>query len=467
MIYREEREIWSEGIIEEENGRLKVKDPESFRKKTVNNLVDTIVLGESSYLKKLSCWIAYETGLHLGIIPFSIHDFYKARARCELGNFTVPAINLRTLTFDLARAVFRAARNINASAFIFEIAKSEIGYTQQRPLEYASMVILAGIKEGYSGPLFIQGDHFQIKAKSFFEDRDREIEGLKKLIKEAIDASFYNIDIDSSTLVDLSKEDYQEQQRLNYEVCALATCYIRENQHPGIEISIGGEIGEVGGKNSTVEDLDAFMKGYLKNIEGLEPISKISVQTGTFHGGVVLPDGSIARVNIDFDTLKKLSELARNKYGMAGAVQHGASTLPNEAFTRFPESGCAEIHLATQFQNIVYDYLPLALKEEIYAWLKENCKSERKPEWTEEQFIYKVRKKALGPFKKEIYSLPGDVKSKISSVLEKEFSFLFDKLNIKETRPLVEKYVRPIKVKKEKESFLNADKELGDLEGAD
>ena len=52
---------------------------------------------------------------------------------------------------------------------------------------------------------------------------------------------------------------------------------------------------------------------------------------------------------------QKLSELSRSQYGLSGAVQHGASTLPDEAFDRFPAMGTAEIHLATGFQNIIYD----------------------------------------------------------------------------------------------------------------
>ena len=87
----------------------------------------------------------------------------------------------------------------------------------------------------------------------------------------------------------------------------------------------------------------------------MKGISKISVQTGTTHGGVPLADGSVAKVKLDFETLEKLSAAARADYGLAGAVQHGASTLPDEAFDRFPATGTAEIHLATGFQNIVYD----------------------------------------------------------------------------------------------------------------
>ena len=102
-----------------------------------------------------------------GIYPASIHDFYMARGRGEFQGFVVPAINLRTLTYDLACAIFRVAKKHSAGAFIFEIAKSEIGYTNQSPVEFASMLLAAAIKENYSGPVFIQGDHFQLKAANF------------------------------------------------------------------------------------------------------------------------------------------------------------------------------------------------------------------------------------------------------------------------------------------------------------
>jgi fructose/tagatose bisphosphate aldolase len=467
MVYQNESQIFDGKTIVEKDGKIEIKNPDFFRKKIVDDLIDTIILSDSAHLKRLCYFVAYNAGISLGVIPSSIQGLYEARGNGAVSGFTVPAMNIRTLTYDLARAVFRAANKINAGAFIFEIAKSEIGYTDQRPLEYSSVLILAAIKENYQGPIFIQGDHFQVKAKNYLQDKDKELNPLKELIKEAINCSFYNIDIDTSTLVDLSKESLDEQQKLNYGVCAELTKHIRKLQPKNINISIGGEIGEVGGKNSTPEELHAYVKGYLKEIGELKGISKISIQTGTSHGGVVLPDGSIAKVSIDFDTLKKLSEIARKDYRMAGAVQHGASTLPNEAFHTFPEVGCAEIHLATQFQNIVYDYLPLPLKEKIYAWLHSTCAAEKKPDMTNDQFIYKTRKNALGPFKKEIHSLPKEWKEKISSILEEEFSFLFDKLRIKDTKNYVKEYVKPAIVEKKKDEFLREEKDLGELEGAD
>ena len=467
MVYKTDAEVLSNEAVLEEAGKIIIKDPKIFREKVIINLIDTIILSENVHLKRLSMWVAYNAAKQLGVLPSSIHDLYKAMGKGQIKGFTVPAMNIRTLTFDLVRAVFRAVKKINAGTFIFEIAKSEIGYTDQRPLEYSCVIMLAAMYENFQGPIFIQGDHFQLKAKNYLENKEKEINPLKELINEAINSFFYNIDIDSSTLVDLSKSTLDEQQRLNYEVCSALTKHIRKLQPKGIQVSVGGEIGEVGGKNSTPEELSAFMGGYLKDVGDLEGISKISIQTGTSHGGVVLPDGSIAKVSIDFDTLKNLSEISRKDYSMAGAVQHGASTLPNEAFHRFSEVNCAEIHLATQFQNIVYDYLPLPLKEKIYAWLHQNCANEKKPDWTEDQFIYKTRKKALGPFKKEIHSLPVDVRKKISNVLEEEFSFLFEQLNIKETKAHVDKYIKPVAAEKTKEHFLKEEKDLGELEGAD
>ena len=130
------------------------------------------------------------------------------------------------------------------------------------------------------------------------------------------------------------------QQRVNAENTAELTRFIRSLQPDGVTISVGGEIGEVGKSNSTEEELRAYLDGYLGLLgDGAEPISKVSVQTGTSHGGVVLPDGSVAEVSIDFDTLRRLSTVAREEYGFAGCVQHGASTLPEDAFHHFPENG--------------------------------------------------------------------------------------------------------------------------------
>jgi fructose/tagatose bisphosphate aldolase len=355
------------------------------------------------------------------------------------------------MAYDTGRAVIRAAKRLNAGAFILEIARSEIGYTEQRPHEYAAVMLSAALREGFRGPLFLQGDHVQTNAKKFNSpERDKELETLRALIREEMAAGFFNIDIDTSTLVDLDKPTLDEQQAVNCDLAADFTAYIRANEPRGVTVSVGGEIGEVGGKNSDVHELHAFMKGYASALagkgSGLAGISKISVQTGTAHGGFVGPDGKVRMdVKIDLAALEELSRVARRQYGLAGAVQHGASTLPAEAFDAFPRVGACEIHLATNFQNMVYDHpaLPPALKGEMYAWIRANAQEERKPKDTEEQFIYKARKKAIGPFKRQLWSLPEDARNAIGRSLEEQFTFLMEKLRIGGTADAVAKCVEP------------------------
>ena len=270
---------------------------------------------------------------------------------------------------------------------------------------------------------------------------------LRAATLDALRVGYGNIDIDSSTLVDLSKPTVREQQQVNAENPAELTRLIRELEPDGVRISIGGEIGEVGKHNSTEEELRAYLDEYRRALgPDIPNISKVSIQTGTSHGGVPLPDGTVAAVNIDFDTLRRLSTAARDEYGLAGCVQHGASTLPEDLFHNFPATGTAEIHLATGFQNMLYDEggLPDQMRAEMMAWCVANCGDERKEGETEEQFLYRTRKKALGPFKRQLWTLPADAQARIAANLRAKFGLLFDELGIAGTRDLVERYVAPV-----------------------
>jgi hypothetical protein len=377
-----------------------------------------------------------------GIYPASINNLYFAIGKGEVTGFTVPAINIRMMTYDTARTIFRLMIEHNIGAIIFEIARSEMQYTHQKPSEYTTSVLAAAIKEQYKGPIFLQGDHFQFSPAKFKEDPNAETQRLKDLIQESIAAKFYNIDIDASTLVDLTKEDIDEQQYTNYTKTAELTRYIRSIEPKDVTISIGGEIGHIGGVNSTVADFEAFMDGYIKeqSADNLTGISKVSVQTGTSHGGIPLADGSIARVNLDFNVLKTIGHVARKKYHIGGPVQHGASTLPIDLFDQFPKCNTLEIHLATGFQNTIYDTMPSGVKNKIYDWVRDNTKNEWSKDKTEDQNIYSTRKKAIGPFKKELWSLTEEQKQPIRTALEKQFTTLFNELNIKDTKKIVEQY---------------------------
>jgi len=430
-----------------DGGRLVIAEEKAFRDAPIRDLAWTAVFGEDDATKEAAQWLVWEASQQLGALSASIHELYMARGRGEVHGFTVPAINLRAQTFDMARTVFETAESADVGAVILEIARSEQTYTFQRPIDFATSVLAGAIAANWRGPVFIQGDHYQFNAKKYAADPETMTEEIRRACRLAVDAGYHNIDIDSSTLVDLSKPTVEEQQHENYTRAAELTALIRSIESDGVTVSVGGEIGEVGHQNSTVEDLRAYLDGYNAELERRAPgamgISKVSVQTGTSHGGVPLPDGSMAQVKLDFEVLRELGEIARS-YGLAGAVQHGASTLPDELFHRFPAVETAEIHLATGFQNLLYEHpaFPKELHERIRDWCFENAGDERKPDQTDEQFVYTTRKKAIGPFKRELWDL--DSRDEIVAAQRRKFAFLFTELCVNGSREMVEAYIRPV-----------------------
>jgi tagatose 1,6-diphosphate aldolase GatY/KbaY len=451
MSYRSADDLLArlDGVARVAGDRLELLDEPRFRDELVDEIVFEAVFNEDPSLREACGWVIWSASQALGCGSASIDALYRARGRGEFEptRFTTAAINVRAAAYLTARQAFIAARERDAGALIFEIAKSEMAYTAQQPAEYASAILGAAIRERWRGPVFLQGDHFQFNATSWRSDPDQELEGLRALTREAIAAGFLNIDIDSSTLVDLSRPTVAEQQRVNSENTVELTRLIRRLEPEGLTASVGGEIGEVGKANSTEEELRAYLDEYRAAVgSDLVGLSKVSIQTGTSHGGVPLPDGSMAEVTIDFDALRRLSTVAREEYGLAGCVQHGASTLPDDAFHHFPASGTAEIHLATGFQNILYDDggLPAELRGEMMEWTRANCADERTDGQTDEQFLYKSRKKAIGPFKRQLWTLPADAAEEVGAHLRAKMGLLFDRLGLAGTRELVDRFVDPV-----------------------
>jgi len=430
-----------------EADHLVVDDESAFRGDVIRDLAWTAAFAPEGPVAGAAQWLVHEAARVLGAHSASIHELYMARGRGEVHGFTVPAINIRAQTFDMARTVYETAASNDVGAVILELARSEQTYTFQRPIDYSTAVLAGAIAAGWRGPVFIQGDHYQFNAKKYAADPEATTEEIRRACRLAIDAGYRNIDIDSSTLVDLSKPTRDEQQRENYRRAAELTALIRSLESDGVTISVGGEIGEVGKENSNEEELVAYLEGYRRELDGLAPgavgISKVSVQTGTSHGGVPLPDGSVAPVKLDFEVLRRLGDVARSN-GLAGAVQHGASTLPDELFHRFPAVETAEIHLATGFQNALFEHpsFPAELHRQIESYCFANAVDERKPDQTDEQFVYTTRKKAIGPLKRQLWELP--TKDEILAAQSRKIAFLFTELGVNGSREMVDGYVHPV-----------------------
>ena len=165
-------------------------------------------------------------------------------------------------------------------------------------------------------------------------------------MREAIAAGFYNIDIDTSTLVDLEQADARR---------AAAAQLRGRHRHPegGSRASSrrasrsrsAARSARSARRTRTVEELRAYMDGFNAALPARHGgLSKISVQTGTSHGGVVLADGSIADVKLDLDTLERLSQgrARRIRTGRRGAARrvdaagHRVQQLPEARDGRDP-----------------------------------------------------------------------------------------------------------------------------------
>lgn len=404
---------------------------------SIDRLATEAVLGSSSR-RTVARQAIRRQAATVGIWPASIFPLYRARGSGDINGLTVPAINVRGLSYDFIRAVIRAAQGRQVGTFIIEIARSEMEYTEQRPDDLVIAGLAAALREGYHGPLFFQGDHYQVNPKREVDD---EIRALEQLVDESLAAGFYNLDIDASTTVDLTQQDYPAQQARNVELTAQLTTYIR--RHQPIPANIGGEIGEIGGQVSTVDDLRAFMTGYRAAIPAAEGVTKIAVQTGTRHGGRPDPTGHPTAMTVDFTALAELSRVARTEFGLAGVVQHGASTLPLDLFDRFPDAGAVEIHLSTEFQNLIFDHasFPADLRTAIDDFCFTQFGQDRTVGETDAQFLYRQRKRAWGTFKQRLIELPKERTEPIGQTVEAFVTSIFERLRVVDSRPVVDRLV--------------------------
>lgn len=423
---------------------------------TPADLVHQAHFAESIEAQRQATFQLLEMAAAKGMFPSSVHDLYRARGAGALpaDTFTVPAFNLRGMSFLTAQAAFQAALDLNVGVMIFELARSEMRYTLQTPTQVTASVIGAALVTGWTGPVYIQGDHYQPKPNTPGTPRPGEVTSIQDLIRESLSVGFYNIDIDGSTLVDNTQPTEYDQQRPNFLFTAEMIRFIdhtvaelnsqRANKLPSI--SIGCEISEVGTHLSKSSQLAAFMTGLRDegNIpEHLYP-TKVAIETGTAHGGKVNPDGTAAAMHVDFEQLQAISMIARRKYDMAGAVQHGASTLDKEIMQRFPKAETAEIHLSTGFQNTLMDHpaFPRELLGKMYTWCEENCAKERKETWTDAQFLIKTRKKAWGEFKKETWLLPASTQKKLYQALYDECASYYTSLGVADSRRFLKEYLK-------------------------
>ena len=321
---------------------------------------------------------------------------------------------------------------------IFELARSEQNYTYQRPAEYTTSVLAGCIAADWRGPVFIQGDHYQFNAKKYAADPEATTEEIRRARRAG---GRRRLPQHRHRLVDARRPLAADRGRAAAR--ELPPRRRADGAHPdardrGVTISIGGEIGEVGKENSTEAELRAYLDGYRRELDRLAPgalgISKVSVQTGTSHGGVPLPDGGVAEVKLDFEVLRELGDVARElRPGGRGparrvdASRRAVPPLPGGRDGRDPSrDGLPEPALRPS-------RLPGRRSTASRRVVLRQHADERKAGQTDEQFLYTTRKKALGPLKRQLWELPDEGRDPRDPA--RKIAYLFAELRVVDTPP--------------------------------
>ncbi|MBX7236081.1 MAG: class II fructose-bisphosphate aldolase [Caldilineales bacterium] len=360
---------------------------------------------------------------HEGIAIASLGPFYRALAAGRIAPLTIPAFNLRGLTYDLARALWRTALRCDAGPLIFELSPSESHAGDQDFAEFVALVCAAAVREGYRGPIFCQGDHLRTAAAGAAD--------IESLCRAAITAGMWQIDIDAAA-----------NPAGNPAVTAAAVALVRSLAPAGADVMLGGEVGVIGGQNTTAADIGAFWHDFQAALPAGAPgLGKISVQTGTRHGGLVREDGSIEPMPLDVPLIAALSQVARHEFGLPGIVQHGASTLTLGQLAQLPGAGAVEVHLATALQNLLFDHpaFPSPLRQQMMAALAAEAAAEAEggdyahagaAGLTPAQQFYHQRWRAWGMFKPELWNLPPPLRQTLAAGCEAWFEDVFRALGL-------------------------------------
>ena len=170
MIYENKDQLKKgcESILAFDGGNVRVLDEGRFQSKLIDDLIYTVVFSPDPATQEAAGFLIRRGAAAMGIVSASIQPLYEAMGRKEVGGFTVPAINIRGISYDVAQSVFRAAMKGKVGPVLFEIARSEIDYTQQRPFEYNCAITAAAVKSELARPGFSAGRSLSDERQEIF-----------------------------------------------------------------------------------------------------------------------------------------------------------------------------------------------------------------------------------------------------------------------------------------------------------
>lgn len=363
-------------------------------------------------------------------------------------NVIVTAANVRIQ--HCFRGIMKAAREMDA-AIIFEIAKSEVGYTDQSPEEYISIVKSLAKEINFNTPYCIHGDHITIS-----ENTPDAIRSAEDLIRKEIEAGFTSFAIDASHNFNIEAETTREQLADNIEITTRIAKLIKrlmaekgkKRENYGLEVEVG-EIGKIDPETgeqelTTVDEAVTFIKALNEN--GVYP-DLIAINNGTVHGNVYDAEGNIVPL-LGIDGLRT-REVA-NAIASLGVqiAQHGITGTPLELIHKLIDAGIVKGNVATNWQNIALDNMPFDLVKKMENWTMENYAVKvraKKQSISDKEIIGKNIKYGIRVFKNEIANIDDEYKQKIYDASKKSAIEFIEAFNGRESGQIVRDYIKNLK----------------------
>lgn len=306
--------------------------------------------------------------------------------------------------------IMRAAKELNA-AVLFEIAKSEVGYTGQSPQEFYDKITGIASELDFNTPYAIHGDHITIK-----ENTLEDIAKAKELIEAEVAAGFTSYAIDASHNFNFDGLNEREQLSDNIDITVKLADLIPK------DVCLEVEVGEVGRNNAdgtkkltTVAEAVAFIEALQE--QGVKP-DLLAINNGTVHGNIFDKVGNIVeQVGIDIETTKEIAD-AIKPLGVRIA-QHGITGTPLNLMHLLIDAGIAKGNVGTNWQNIYVEHLPEEISFKMVEWTLASEQAAKmkakKPEISEKELIAKNIKHSTKIYKDELLSLSGEYKEKIDA----------------------------------------------------
>lgn len=296
---------------------------------------------------------------------------------------------------------------------MYEIAKSELGYTEFTPASFVEYIVEENERLGNTEvPFAIHGDHITVK-------KLEEVESVRKLITAEMEAGFTSFAIDAS---------HMENEKNLAATSELAKPIIER------DLNLEVELGEIGAKSGSAEGFTqpeeaSWFIGELDK-KGIRP-NLLAINNGSIHGTYFGTAHEGIQLDLTLDIWKAIQPWA------VDIAQHGITGTSLEKISSFIQYGIRKGNVGTLWQNVAFG---LAMNQNGNALTTENREYIKRPyrgvpdELWEEMWKWAVEtnntggniKNANKPFAPRFNALPAEFKKRISGHAYEEAVRLFE-----------------------------------------